>query len=119
MEQALYSVLSDLLDCPVSPLFGFKGVPCVTYSIRPISGGYIQEVQAEIKSIAIDYDEALERINKITKALDLKQEQPSIIAENVAFRSSLAGGGELFDPETGNYEITRYYTIKWRYINEP
>lgn len=113
LEVAIKSILSDIVNIPVRPIFGTE-FPCITYTDTPVSGGVVKQDQVELKIIDEDYDEALEIKEKILKKLDMTGKEPALVSNGIAFISQLAGGGSIFSDGPQMWEISLILLITWR-----
>lgn len=115
LELAIVDILSNITDIPVRPVFGTE-IPCITYSVTPVNGGIVKQDQVELKIIHQDFEEALNIRQKILEKLDMTQEKPNLVSNNIALFSSLAGGGFIFSDGPQAWEVTVYFIMKWRKI---
>lgn len=86
----------------------------VAYTFTPIQGGKVKQSQLQLVIIDSDYDNCKAIEKKIIKILDIQENEPSISFGSSYFRSSLSGGGLLFNDGIQRYEDTLIFTIKWR-----
>lgn len=114
IKRLLEEIISPLIgEGKVYPIFGLQ-VPCVTYTIKPITGGVIKESQLEVKIIDKDIDEILKIREKIELALDMEANKPSLLIDNVVLRSQLSGGGIIFNDSIQVWEDSLIFIVNWR-----
>lgn len=89
----------------------------VAYTISPMSGGHVKQSQLELKIIHADYDVCKNFEEKIMKLMDMEEDALFVVFEEIRFRSSIAGGGVLFNEGCQMYEDTLYFMIDWRKTN--
>ena len=115
LELAIKEVLNEITNLPVSPVFSIE-IPSIVYNITQITGGIVKQDQVELKIIHQDFEEALNIRQKILEKLDMTQEKPNLVSNNIALFSSLAGGGFIFSDGPQAWEVTVYFIMKWRKI---
>ena len=118
LEYALVKILNGIATpliggSKVYPVFGTE-IPCITYTSTPVSGTVIKQEQVEIKIIHDDYDEALLIRKAILEKLNMKQEEPSLLIDDITLRSQLAGGGLIFNDGPQFWELSIILIITWR-----
>ncbi|MEG2908121.1 MAG: hypothetical protein RR945_02780 [Erysipelotrichaceae bacterium] len=116
LETALKSVLSKISGLDVTPYFTTNEKLSIAYKVMPVSGGNVKESQLEARIIGKDLDEVLLVQEKIIKSLDMTINQPNKVEGGISFRSSLSGGGWLFNDEIQVWEYPTLFSITWRYI---
>lgn len=79
-----------------------------------MSGGVVKQSQLELNIIWNDYDEVKEIEKIINKILDIEENKSFVCTGQTYFKSSLAGGGCLYNDELQMYEDTLIFIIKWR-----
>ncbi|MGL4730328.1 MAG: hypothetical protein ACRCW0_01935 [Clostridium sp.] len=114
LEVAIKNILEDITGLEVTPIFGTGKSPFLTYTVTPINGGVVKQSQAEIKIIGNDFDNTLGIREIILKKLDMEDEEPSLVNQNIILRSGLAGGGSLFNDSIQMWEVSCIFIIKWR-----
>mgnify|MGYP007110268220 CR=1 FL=1 len=119
LEIAIKNILDEIVSpIKVTPVFGVGEGPFVTYTVTAIDGGVVKQSQAEIKIIDSDFDNALLIREKIVKKLDMEAKVPSLVDNDIVLRSSLAGGGPLFNDSIQMWELSCIFIINWRCKNE-
>lgn len=113
LEYAINSILTELTELPVSPVFATE-IPAIVYTDTPISEGVIKEDQVEIKIINTDYEEAIRLKKKINDKLNLAYKEPSLVSEGIVLRSELAGGGSIYSDGPQVWELSLIFIIRWR-----
>jgi|LGOV01.1.fsa_nt_gb hypothetical protein len=93
--------------------------PSVVYDFKPITRGYLNQSQLQLRIIWNDYDEckALEEKLNDKKCLAFEEDAPFIVFGKTRFYSILSGGGVLFNEKVQMYEDTLIYILKWRNTN--
>lgn len=113
LEYAINSILTEITELPVSPIFATE-IPAIVYTDTPISEGVVKEDQVEIKIINRDYEDALELKKKINKKLNLEYNEPSLVSEGIVLRSELSGGGSIYSDGPQAWELSLIFIIRWR-----
>lgn len=114
LEYAIKAILKEVVgQIPVTPVFG-TDIPCITYTDTPQGGTVVKQDQVEIKIIHPDYDEALELRESILKKMNIEQNKPSLVYEDVTLRPELSGGGSIFSDGPQVWELSIIFIIKWR-----
>lgn len=117
LEKAIVKVVGDLITpIKIFPLFGTIKPPFVTYAVTPIEGGTVKTSQVELKVIANSIEEATQIREKVIDKLDMEDNDPSLVSENIHFRSQLAGGGFLFNDSIQTWELSSMFIVDWRKI---
>ncbi|MCI8851227.1 MAG: hypothetical protein HFE82_06790 [Erysipelotrichaceae bacterium] len=118
IEKAYRDILTGITHLDVSLLFASAPFPAVSYKVTPIQGGVVRSDQLEVRIIGDDYEE-LSKINRrIIEQLDMEGNKPSILIDRYAMRSSLSGGGTLYNDILGKWELYTIFITKWRKIHE-
>lgn len=78
------------------------------------SDGLVNESQLKLRIISKDYDEAKNIEFIIRGFLDMKRNNEYKFVGNTHFRSSLAGGGCLFNGSAQMYENLLIFQITWK-----
>lgn len=112
-EILMKQYIDENIRCDIEPSFTTR-IPGLTYTHTPISSSSINESQYEIKVIDDDLDRALQRRNELIALLNVDMSKPSLTQDNLIFRSSLAGGGQLFNDSIQVWELSLIFIIKWR-----
>lgn len=99
--------------CNLMPSFTTE-IPGLIYMHTPISAGPVSESQYEIKVIDNDLDRALQKRNELIALLNLDISKPSLVQDNLVFRASLAGGGQIFNDSIQVWELSLIFIVKWR-----
>lgn len=89
----------------------------VAYTCTTVSGGHVKQSQMELKIIGPDYDECKAIEGKLLDLLDMDEDEPFVVAEDIRFHSSIAGGGYLFNDGCQMHEVTQNFVIDWRKIS--
>lgn len=114
LEVAIKNILKEITGLKVTPIFGTGKPPFITYTVKPQSGGAVKTSQAEVKIIDSDYDNILSIRNEILKKLDMNEKEPSLVNGNVVLRSTLSGGGPLFNDSIQMWEESCIFVVTWR-----
>lgn len=112
-EYLMKQYVDKNLNCDIEPSF-VTAIPGLTYIHTPISSGTVSESQYEIKVIDDDLDRAMLKRNELIKLLNLNVSKPSILENDLVLRSTLAGGGQLFNDSIQVWELSLIFIIKWR-----
>ena len=118
IEQAYKQLVENVTELKVTPVFTSGPFPAVTYRSTTIQGGPVRKDQLEIRIIGNDLDELIEIRDKVIGLLDMEEKHPSISINGYVIRSSLSGGGYLFNSEINMWELYPIFTTIWRYDNE-
>ena len=86
----------------------------ITYDFTPISSDVISDTRLKLKIISKSYDEAKDVEMIIRQILDHRKQKPFIKVGETYFKSSLAGGGCLYNDGYDMWENTLTFIIKWR-----
>lgn len=86
----------------------------VVYKLKPIQGGYIKQYALEMNVIGKDLSILLDVNKQIIELIDDPRNNKIIKDENVTITSSalVSGGGMTKNPETGNYILITYFSLK-------
>lgn len=112
-EYLIKQYIDRNMQSDIEPSFTTE-VPGMTYTHTPVSSGPVNESQYEIKVIDDDLDRALQKRNELIKLLNQKMSQPSVLEDDLVFRSTLAGGGQLFNDSIQIWELSLIFIMKWR-----
>ena len=112
-EYLIKQYIDRNMQSDIEPSFTTE-VPGMTYTHTPVSSGPVNESQYEIKVIDDDLDRALQKRNELIKLLNQKMSQPSVLEDDLVFRSTLAGGGQLFNDSIQVWELSLIFIMKWR-----
>lgn len=118
LEIAIKNILEQITGLEVTPVFGTGKPPFVTYTVTSVDGGVVKQSQCEVKIIDSDFDNALLIRENILKKLDMEAKEPSLVNNDIFLRSSLAGGGPLFNDSIQMWELSCIFIINWRCKNE-
>lgn len=114
LEIAIRNILKEITGLKVTPVFGTGKPPFITYTVTPQHGGAVKESQVEVKIIDSDYDNILGIRENILKVLDFEENKPSLVNGNVVLRSSLSGGGSIFNDSIQMWEESCIFIVDWR-----
>lgn len=112
-EYLIKQYIDRNMQSDIEPSFTTE-VAGMTYTHTPISSGPVNESQYEIKVIDDDLDRALQKRNELIKLLNQNMSQPSVLEDDLVFRSTLAGGGQLFNDSIQIWELSLIFIMKWR-----
>lgn len=115
-EYLIKQYIDRYMHCDLMPSFTTE-IPGFTYIHTPVSSGPINESQYEIKVIDDDLDRALQKRNELIALLNVDISKPSLVQDNLVFRASLAGGGQLFNDSIQVWELSLIFIVKWRKLN--
>lgn len=115
-EYLIKQYIETHMHCDLMPSFTTE-IPGFTYTHTPVSSGPINESQYEIKVIDDDLDRALQKRNELIALLNVDISKPSLVQDNLVFRASLAGGGQLFNDSIQVWELSLIFIVKWRKLN--
>lgn len=118
IEKAYRDIITNITGLDVSLLFATAPFPAVCYKATPIQGGVIRSDQLEIRVIGDNYDDLSKINNQIIEKLDMEGNKPSIQIDRYVMRSSLSGGGTLYNDILGKWELYTIYITKWRNIHD-
>ena len=118
IEKAYKDILTDITSLDVSLLFATAPFPALCYKVTTIQGGVVRSDQLEVRIIGDDYDEISKINNQIIERLDMEGDRPSILIDQYVIRSSLSGGGTLYNDILGKWELYTIFITKWRKIHE-
>lgn len=91
----------------------------LAYTFTDISRGHLNSSQVTLNVICSDYDDGMKIQDKIASVLAMEEDEPFRIYGTTRFRSELSsGGGRIYNEEIQKWELSRYYIIDWRKINE-
>lgn len=88
----------------------------LVYIFTPVSGGHLKQSMLELKVIGPDYDTCKTMEKRLTKLLDMEEDEPYIVAGCIRFHSGLSGGGYLFNDGCQMHEVTLYFILDWRLL---
>lgn len=114
IEQEMREYLKKITGLEVTPVFCLGPYPAIAYKVTPVDGGVVKQYQLEARVIGKDFDELLEIKQKLIDRLDMTERDPSIELNSIVFRSILAGGGDLFNPEIQMWESPTIFILTWR-----
>ena len=114
LEIAIKNILKEITGLKITPVFGTGKPPFITYTVRPQNGGAVKTSQVEVKIIDSDFDNILDIRKNILKKLDMEEKEPSLVNGNVTLRSTLSGGGSLFNDSIQMWEESCIFIITWR-----
>lgn len=112
-EYLIKQYIDKHIQCNLMPSFTTE-IPGLTYTHTPISSEPINESQYEIKVIDSNLDRALQKRNELIALLNVDTSKPSLVQDNLVFRASLAGGGQLFNDSIQVWELSLIFIVKWR-----
>lgn len=115
-EILMKKFIDTKLNIIIQPSF-VTDVPGYVYVHSPVNSGPVNESQYEIKIIDDDLDRAVHKRDELIKLLNLEKEKTSHCIDDLVFRSSLAGGGQLFNDSIQVWELSLIFIIKWRLKN--
>lgn len=118
IEKAYKDILTDITGLDVSLMFASAPFPAICYKVTPIQGGSVRSDQLEVRIIGDDYDELSNINNQIVKKLDMEGNKPSILIDQYVIRSTLSGGGTLYNDILGKWELYTIFITKWRKKHE-
>lgn len=115
LENAINKLIEDALkDIKAFPIYAEDKDPFVTYSVYPVTGGFVKQSQLEVKILSSDFEQILEIQKKINDIFDMDDRTPSIYVDGIHLRSSLSGGGSMVDNDINMRENTLIYIINWK-----
>ncbi len=112
-ELLMKQYIDKNMHCKLMPSFTTE-IPGFTYTHTPISSGPVNESQYEIKVVDDDLDRALQKRNELIALLNVDISKPSLVQDNLVFRASLAGGGQIFSDSIQVWELSLIFIVKWR-----
>lgn len=89
--------------------------PYIIYLYKPLGGRYIQDCQIEFRIIGKDLSKLTAIKSRLIKLLNYNRKTEIIRDKKVVIKDSklLTGGGQVKNPNTGNYELVIYFLIKF------
>lgn len=92
-----------------------KRDPYIIYLYKPLGGRYIQDCQVEFRLIGKDLSKLTALKSRLIKLLNYNRDSKVIRDEKVVIHDSklLNGGGQVKNPQTGNFELVIYFLVKF------
>ncbi len=89
--------------------------PYIIYLYKPLGGRYVQECQIEFRIIGQDLSKLTAIKSRLIKLLNYNRDSIVIRNDKVVIKDSklLTGGGQIKNPNTGNFELIIYFLIKF------
>lgn len=118
IEKIYKQLLESITSLKATPSFSTGPFPAIAYKVTPIQGGTVRKDQLEVRIMGKDFDKLALIRDNIINQLDMQQSEPSMQLENYVLRSSLAGGGWLYNTETQMWELYPIFATTWRCKDE-
>ena len=89
--------------------------PYIVYIYKPFGGRYVQDCQIELRLIGKDLSKLTALKSRLIKILNYNRESKKIRNGTTTIKDSklLTGGGQLQNPQTGNFELVVFFLLKF------
>lgn len=86
----------------------------IIYKYKELNGGYIKDYSVELNVIGKDLSKLIKVKERLIELIDDPQNTKTIKDNNMTIRTShlVNGGGITKNPETGNYHVVIFFTVK-------